>query len=85
MECEEAYVLNFAGIEKIDAAEAWDKMMAADKERDLDDFRQAFKAYVLAVPEVDLADLQTGLRADHRNVYLVAQVSIRYGPSVVLY
>ena len=54
---------------------AWDKVVAADKTRDLDDFREAFKEYVKAVPDSTYDQLEYSFRRLNFNTYVIAYVS----------
>ncbi len=55
-------------------------MLAADKEKDLDDFKENFWAYVAAMIKegqahsLELVDLEKGFRADGQNIHLIAKV-----------
>ncbi|KAI1940997.1 hypothetical protein LOZ63_003814 [Ophidiomyces ophidiicola] len=52
--------------------EAWSMMEKASKERDLEDFRDAFKIYSKAAPLATFDDIEKGLRKEKFNVYLIA-------------
>lgn len=56
--------------------EAWAMVVEADKTRDLDDFREALKAYLKALKSksipIDLSQIEKTLRDDKMNVFLIA-------------
>ncbi|PCG91900.1 Zinc finger, CCHC-type [Penicillium occitanis (nom. inval.)] len=52
--------------------DAWAELKKADKERNLEDFRDAFKVYTKAAPEKTFVDIEKQLRAEGANVYLIA-------------
>ncbi|KAJ6135334.1 zinc knuckle transcription factor [Penicillium capsulatum] len=52
--------------------EAWAMMKKASDERDIDDFREAFKVYTKAVPTATYVDIEKKLREEKFNVYLIA-------------
>lgn len=75
-ECTAARAVNFAGIEDKTDEEAWDMLIAADNDRDLDDFKTALRTYAKALKlnnvPVSLAQIEKTLRDEKRNVYLIA-------------
>ena len=77
------------GTPVIDSAVAWAAMQAADKEKDLDEFKENFWAYVAALirdhmaGELDLADLEKGFRDEQWNIHLIAKVSLVIDRSII--
>ena len=63
------------GVVDLKPDEAWDKLVAADKERDLDDFREALKEYTKAVPETTYDQLEHSFRHMSFNTHVIAYVS----------
>ena len=66
---------------------AWQKMIEADKEKDMDTFKSAFFSYAKALmdfalsedadlPGLDLADMEKGFRADSRNMHFIAKACL---------
>lgn len=59
---------------------AWEAMVVADKERDMDDFKTAFFAYckssALSGNPVDLVDLENGFRSQNMRMHLIAKVCL---------
>jgi hypothetical protein len=65
---------------------AWEKMIEADTEKDMDAFKTAFFSYAKALMKftsddgsmsgVDVADMEKGFRAQNRNMHLIAKVSL---------
>ncbi|KAI5299789.1 hypothetical protein KEM55_001766, partial [Ascosphaera atra] len=51
--------------------EAWEMMKKASDERDMDDFRDAFKIYSKAVPEATLVDIEMKMREEKFKIYLI--------------
>ncbi|CAG8818647.1 9491_t:CDS:2, partial [Gigaspora rosea] len=46
----------------ISSEEAWEKLLQADKERDIDDFKEAFEEYAKATPEETFQSIEKKLR-----------------------
>ncbi|SMR43876.1 unnamed protein product [Zymoseptoria tritici ST99CH_3D1] len=60
-------------IEEVSSDEAWNNVVAADKEKDVDDIRRAVFAYAKAFPELTLVDLEATFREADFNTYLIAK------------
>ncbi|KAL6229752.1 hypothetical protein BDW75DRAFT_249334 [Aspergillus navahoensis] len=52
--------------------QAWALLKKASCERDLEDFREGLKIYSKAVPDATFADIETKMRAESFNIYLIA-------------
>ena len=61
-------------VEEIDPTAAWEKVVKADEDRDLDDFRHALKVYCKAIPQATYAELEKAFRKNDFNIYLIATV-----------
>lgn len=59
-------------VKEADPADAWERLMTASANKDLDDFRIAIQEYTKATPEATFSDLETGLREADGKIYLVA-------------
>ncbi|MCJ1331210.1 hypothetical protein MMC10_007898 [Thelotrema lepadinum] len=70
-ECTENRVIDDSAIETKTAEAAWDGLKAADRERDLDEFREALKIYHKAEPSADWQSLERAFRTQDCNVYLI--------------
>ena len=55
-------MLDLSNIADLKPEIAWDKLRAADEARDLDDFREAFKEYIKAVPETTYDQVERAFR-----------------------
>ncbi|KAI9708159.1 MAG: hypothetical protein M1820_004113 [Bogoriella megaspora] len=71
-ECTNPRALDMKDVLDKSAEDAWEMLVAADKEKDLDDFKDALKIYSKACPEATLVALERGFRDAHFNTYLVA-------------
>ncbi|KAL2045292.1 hypothetical protein N7G274_002375 [Stereocaulon virgatum] len=71
-ECKEKRVFDRSGVPDMSPDDAWNALQKADQDRDLDDFRLAFKIYSKAVPDVTYEDLERAFRGNNFNVYLIA-------------
>ncbi|KJY00586.1 hypothetical protein TI39_contig322g00007 [Zymoseptoria brevis] len=60
-------------IEEVSSDEAWNNVVAADKEKDVDDIRRAVFAYAKAFPELTLVDLEATFREADFNTFLIAK------------
>jgi hypothetical protein len=58
--------------------EAWEALVAADKEKDLDDFKVYFLEYVRNNKSLTFVDLEKKFREEELGVYLIAMVSDIY-------
>ena len=56
--------------------EAWAAIVAADEEKDLDDFKVFFLEYVRNNKTLTFADLENKFRQEGLHVYLIAMVSL---------
>lgn len=73
-ECTSRRHVDWNGIPEIDPAEAWVKLVDAAKEKDIDAFRVALKAYARALFEdFKLPDVELALREDNLPIYLIAK------------
>lgn len=61
------------GILELDADVAWDMMVQADKDKDLDAFKEAFKAYAMAVKELTFEDCEKAFRESEMKTFLIAK------------
>ncbi|KAL4911399.1 hypothetical protein BDW74DRAFT_7942 [Aspergillus multicolor] len=52
--------------------QAWAMLKKASDDRDLEDFREGLKVYSKAVPDAAFADIETKMRQDFFNIYLIA-------------
>jgi hypothetical protein len=60
-------------IEEVSAEVAWENILTADKEKDVDDIRRAVFAYAKAYPELTLVELEATFRGADFNTYLIAK------------
>jgi len=58
--------------------EAWAALLAADQEKDLDDFKVFFLEYVRNNKELTFVDLEKKFRDEGLGVYLIALVSLQF-------
>lgn len=70
-------------------------MIEADTEKDMDGFKTAFLSYAKALvdftpeddaraPGIDLTDMEKGLRAEGRNMHLIAKVFLSTYPVAMM-
>ncbi|RDW93447.1 putative zinc knuckle transcription factor (CnjB) [Aspergillus mulundensis] len=52
--------------------QAWEMLKKASNDRDLEDFREGLKIYSKAVPDASFADVETKMRQESFNIYLIA-------------
>ncbi|MCJ1365647.1 hypothetical protein MMC16_004772 [Acarospora aff. strigata] len=71
-ECKANRVLDLSKILDKSPEEAWESLVAADTDGDLDDFREALKIYSKAVPLTTYAQLERAFRDNHFRIYLIA-------------
>ncbi|KAL9085792.1 MAG: hypothetical protein Q9165_007424 [Trypethelium subeluteriae] len=71
-ECTNARALDFDDVEEKDPTAAWEMLMKADKEKDMDDFKEALKIYTRAVPSASLLQLEHSFRDNDFNTYIIA-------------
>ncbi|KAK4969918.1 hypothetical protein LTR66_006646, partial [Elasticomyces elasticus] len=72
-ECKANRVLDNDDVAIMESEKAWELLVHADKDRDLDEFREAFKIYTKANPATTFPELECGFRNLHMNVYLIAR------------
>ncbi|KAL1310589.1 hypothetical protein AAFC00_000865 [Neodothiora populina] len=72
-DCTSAYNLYRNDVETIVADKAWDELLDADQNGDLDDFKKAFFAYTKSSPAMSLSLLQTTFREVKMKTWLVAK------------
>lgn len=74
LDCKERRKIDWAGVPKLSAEDAWSALIDAAKDKDLDVFRICLKAYARATMEqFSLPDVETALREDGLGVYLIAK------------
>lgn len=71
-ECTNAYKIIDDDVPIVHPDRAWDAVLAADAERDLPEFKEAFIIYCKAAPQMDFNSLQIAMREIHLNTWLVA-------------
>ncbi|KAL9128954.1 MAG: hypothetical protein Q9217_002470 [Psora testacea] len=71
-ECNNNRVFDVENLPELSPDEAWENLMKADSECDLDDFREAFKNYSKACPDATYDDLERSFRLSEFNVHLIA-------------
>ncbi|KAL9066974.1 MAG: hypothetical protein Q9161_007218 [Pseudevernia consocians] len=71
-ECKANRVFDTSQVADMSAEDAWEALKKADKERDLDDFREAFKVYTKAAPDATYDELEIAFRFCSFNTYLIA-------------
>jgi len=54
--------------------EAWNALVSADEEEDLDDFKVYFLEYVRSNKDLSFVDLENKFRAEGLSVYLIGMV-----------
>ena len=57
----------------MDPDTAWNAMKTADSERDISDFREAFKAYCKSLPDMDFKTAESAFREARMNTHLIAK------------
>ncbi|MCJ1270285.1 hypothetical protein MMC22_010181 [Lobaria immixta] len=72
-DCKENRVMDLSDIPDEQPEIAWQQVIAADQEKDLDDLRKALKIYCKAVPESTWVQLERAFRLHHFNTFLVAR------------
>ncbi|KAJ9624797.1 hypothetical protein H2203_004747 [Taxawa tesnikishii (nom. ined.)] len=83
-ECTANRVVFGADVETMDAEKAYEMMVQADEEKDVDAFKKAFMSYAKALPEVTLADLEQGFRDNNFNTYLIAKEQEIFGTHTIV-
>jgi hypothetical protein len=74
IDCDQRRVVDWTGIPELTPEDAWTALIDAAKEKELDDFRVALRAYARATPEeFTLAGVEAALREDGLGVYLIAK------------
>lgn len=72
MECKSTRLLDRSKVADVMPEVAWNKLMDAASERDLDDVKEAVQMYVKALPATTYAELESAFRAQDVGVYLIA-------------
>jgi hypothetical protein len=72
LECTNAKVINLDHVADMSPDEAWALLKTASDEKDLDDFKDAVKMLVKAVPTTTYPDLEKEFRNRGFNVYIIA-------------
>ena len=80
MDCKENRVLNFSDVVDKGPDEAWDALVAADKTRDLDEFREACRAQCTTMISIDniLQALQIYIKAVPKTSYEELESAFRH-------
>ena len=63
-------------MEAINCDVAWNRLLVADGERDLTEFKEAFIHYCKSAPNVSFPDIQNILREHKMNTWLVAREQV---------
>ncbi|MCJ1397213.1 hypothetical protein MMC11_000405 [Xylographa trunciseda] len=71
-ECTENRAIDMSTVADLKPDAAWDKLVKADKERELDDFREALKEYTKAVPDSTYDQLEHSFRHLTFNTHIIA-------------
>ncbi|MCJ1393302.1 hypothetical protein MMC18_006174 [Xylographa bjoerkii] len=71
-ECKDNRAIDMSSVADLKPDVAWDKLVAADKERELDDFREALKEYTKAVPDSTYDQLEHSFRHLKFNTHVIA-------------
>lgn len=66
------------------AEEAWQALLSANQEQDLDDFKVFFLEYVRNNKQLTFVDLENMFREAHLDVYLIAIVSLPSPPCLFI-
>ncbi|KAL9132800.1 MAG: hypothetical protein Q9175_006028 [Cornicularia normoerica] len=72
VECTANRVFDTSLVADRSADDAWVALEKADEERDLDDFREAFKVYTKAASDATYDELEMAFRAQNFQTYLIA-------------
>lgn len=70
-------MLSYEGIPDMTTDEAWQMMVTASGERDIDDFKMATRAYLKSDRGATFADLESRCREAKLSIYLIALVSFQ--------
>ncbi|KAL6721520.1 hypothetical protein ACLMJK_000624 [Lecanora helva] len=71
-ECTSKRVFDRSGLPDLDVDSAWEGLKQADKQHDLDDFREAFQVYTKACPDATYLEMEQSFRLNNFGVYLIA-------------
>lgn len=66
-------MIDALGIKEMTAETSWQALEQADKDRDLDDFKEAFFAYVRSMPELTIEELEQAFREAEFNTFVIAK------------
>ncbi|KAI9694524.1 MAG: hypothetical protein M1822_000140 [Bathelium mastoideum] len=72
-ECTNPRFMDVGHIEEVEAEKAWNMLMQADKNKDMDDFKEALKIYTKAVPGVTYLELEHHFRDNNFNTFIIAR------------
>lgn len=75
-ECEAPRLVQYDGIPDMTTDEAWQLMVKASEEKDIDDFKTAAQAYLKSDRAVTFADIESRCREAKLKIYLIALVSL---------
>jgi hypothetical protein len=79
LECKERRLVDWTGIPELESEEAWQKLIDAAKEKDLDLFRTSLKAYARSLADegtFDLVAIEEILRAENLPFFLIAKKQV---------
>ncbi|KAI9802528.1 MAG: hypothetical protein M1833_001600 [Piccolia ochrophora] len=71
-ECEGNRTKDWTNVPDVDGTEAWNNMEKADKDKDIDEFKNWFLAYARKTPDLTFQAMEKALRNHKLNVHLVA-------------
>jgi hypothetical protein len=72
VECENPRKIDRSGVANVPADQAWNELLAAVADCDMDDVKEAAEKYIKACPDVTYAQLEKAFRAQEVGVYLIA-------------
>lgn len=75
-ECEAPRMLSYEGIPDLTTDKAWQMMVTASGERDIDDFKMATRAYLKSDRAATFADLDSRCREAKLSIYFIALVGL---------
>ncbi|KAI9673629.1 MAG: hypothetical protein M1817_002266 [Caeruleum heppii] len=71
-ECTNKRLIDYSDVPDMTPDAAWDILKKADKEKELDDFREAMRVYCKAVPDTTFVDLEKAFRRQDFKTFLIA-------------
>lgn len=71
-DCKNPRKIDRSGIADIPAEYAWNELVAASAEGDLDDMKEAIAKYIKATPDVTYVDLEKAFRIQGLQIYIIA-------------